>query len=108
MCLLRSVTLAYNGIRHILVWRQNQPFSTASSDTTMLAVQMSYNLTLSPSQTEIYPASANLAPLRSDWPARAGTMSTVHAGSRTGLCNLAMLDPGVWRPSATENTLVDC
>ena len=87
---------------------KNQPFRTASSETTMLAVRLSYRLTPSPSKTEMYPASANLAPLRSYWPARSGTMSTVRAGSHTGWHNLVMLDPGVWRPLAKENTLVDC
>ena len=71
MCLLRSFTLACNGIRHILVWGQNQPLSTASSETTMHAVQLSYKLTSFPSQNEMYPYSENLAPLRSDCPARA-------------------------------------
>ena len=35
VCLLRSVTCAFNGILHILVWGQNQPLSTASSYTKM-------------------------------------------------------------------------
>ena len=73
----------------------------------MREVRLSYRLTSSPSKTEIYPASANFAPLRSDWSARSGTMSTVCAGSRTGWCNFAMFDPGVWWTSETENTLVD-
>ena len=84
VCILRSVTLACNGILHILVWGKNQPLRRASSETTMHAVRLSYSSTSSPSQTEMYPASANFAPLRSDWPARAGTMSMVRAGLRTG------------------------
>ena len=56
VCLLRSVTLACNGIRHILVWGKNQPLSTAYLETMMRAVRLSYRLTLSPLQTEIYPA----------------------------------------------------
>ena len=75
---------------------KNQPLSTASSETTMHAVWLSYRLTSLPSQTEIYPASANFAPLRSDWSARAGTISTVRAGLRTEWCYFAMFDPGVW------------
>ena len=108
VCFLRSVTFSCNEILHILVWGKNQPLSTASSVTMMHAVQLSKRLTLSPTQTEMYPASANFAPLRSDLPARAGTISTVCAGSRTGWCNLEMFDPGVCQPSETENTLVDC
>ena len=108
MCILRSVTLACNGIHHILVWVQNQPLRTPSSETTMRVVRLPYKLTSSLPQTDMYPDSANLAPLRRDCPARAGTMSTVCAGLRTGSCNLAMLDLEVWRPSATEKTLVDC
>ena len=71
-------------------------------------MRLLYRLTSLPSQTEMYPASENFAPLRSYWPARAGTMSKVHAASRTEWCNFAMFEPGVWRPSATENTLVGC
>ena len=41
VCLLRSVTFAFNGIIHILVWGQNQTLSTASSDTMMRAVWLS-------------------------------------------------------------------
>ena len=108
MCLLRSVTLACNGILHISVWGQNQPLSTASLKTMMRAVRLSYRLTSSPSHAEMYPASEIFAPLRSDWPARAGTMSTVRAGSRTRWYNFVMFDLGVWRPSLIENTLVDC
>ena len=107
MCILRSVTLACNGIHHILVWGQNQPLSMASLETTIHVVRLSYRLTSLPSHTDMYPASENLSPLRSYWTERAGTMSTVRAGLCTGWCNLAMLDPGVQRPSATENTLVD-
>ena len=66
VCFLRSVTLACNGIIHILVWVQNQPLSTASSETMMCAVRLSCRLTSSPSQTEMYYASAKFAPLRSD------------------------------------------
>ena len=66
VCFLRLVTLACNGILHILVWGKNQPLSTASLDTTMRAVRLSYRLTSSPSQTEMYPASAIFSPLRSD------------------------------------------
>ena len=108
VCLLRSVTLACNGINHILAWGKNQPLSTASLETTIFVVRLSYRLTSPSLQTEMYPASANFSLLWSDWPARAGTMSTVRAGLRTGWCNFAMFDPGVRRPSATEKTFVNC
>ena len=63
VCLLRSVTLACNGIFQILVWGQNQRLSMGSLGTVMHVVWLSYRLNVSPSQTDMSPASANLAPV---------------------------------------------
>ena len=42
-----------------------------------------------------------------DWLARAGTMSTVRAGYRTGWWGFDIVDPGVRWPSAMVKTVVD-
>ena len=62
--------------------------------------------TSSPPHTDTYPATAIFPVLRRDWLANAGTILTVHAGSRT-LCSIFdILVAGVGCPSASEKILM--
>ena len=81
--MVRFVTWVWIGVRHTFVLGHIHPFSTASLDRVILTYCPSYKFTSLPSQMETYPASANLPPLRRELYARAGTMSTVRAVSRT-------------------------
>ena len=101
------VMLAWRGMRQSLVWGHLHPLRTSASDTVIFAVRQSKMLTLSPSQMETYPALSNLPPLRRDWLVKAGTMSTVRAGSRTLCFSLATVVAGVGWPSAMANIFDD-
>ena len=100
MSVCSFLTVCFRGIRHMRVRGHRHPFRTASSDTVILTVRPSYMLTSALLQIDTYPALENFSPLIRDWSARPGTMSTVRAGSRTGWCSFANLDPGVLCPVA--------
>ena len=104
---LRFVMLAWRGIHQSLVWRNLHPLRTSDLDTVIFAVRPSKMLTSSLSQMETYPVSANLPPLRRDWLANEGTMSTVHTGSQTFCYRLVKVVAGVGWPSARVNIFDD-
>ena len=55
----------------------------------------------------MYPASESFPPLRKDWSVRAGIISTVHVGSRTGWWSFPTVKAGVRWQSAMEQNLVE-
>ena len=97
----------WSGTHQSFVLGHLHPLRTAASDTSILAVRPSKMLTSLPSQMETHPASANFPPLRRDWLASAGTMSTVRAGSRTLCSSLAMVVAGEGWPLVRANMFVD-
>ena len=56
---------------------------------------------------ETLPAFTNFYPLVRGWSLRPVMVSTVRAGSHTGWCNFANMEPRVLNPGVTVKTLVD-
>ena len=104
---MRFVMWVWRGRCHRLVLGHIRPFSTTSSDIVILADCPSYKFTLLSSQMNTYPASENFPPLSREFYARAGTMSTVRAGSRTFWYSLATFEPTAGCPSASANIVLE-